>query len=443
MHTHLSLLLDTAKSAGADHVTVICEKQNSTSVSVRNRQVEASEQSITQAYGLEVICDHKRASVMFSGEMPDITTMTERAIAMAKASPPDETAVIATKEQYAHNYLDLDTYDTSGIEQTTPERLLDTANQTHDVIMDHVGILQAETGSSSISYDVAMLTSNGFEGTYRNTQFSVYGTAYTGKSTKMERDYAHSYARHKSDVHTPEFIGKLAAERAVSRLNPQRIKSGTYPVIFDRRISSSLVGHILNAANGKAIVRKSSWLLRSMNQQILPTGVSVIDDPTVPRRLGARPFDDEGLACTRLDLIHDGYLRDWLLDLGTAQHLGLSSNGRAGRASAGTPSPVSMAAYLTPGSQTPAALVDDIQQGLYITSLIGSSVNPTTGAYSRGASGFWIENGKITYPVNEITIAGNLVEMLPTLDVANDLIFESSTNAPTVRIQSMTVAGQS
>jgi PmbA protein len=444
-HAHIALL-EAAKKAGAQNATVIFERQNSTKISLHNGQVDKAQQSQEQTFGLEVIINHKRASVSFSGANPDVKTLAQRAVDIANASPADETAIIASREQYVREIPDLNLYDAQTVDTITPEDLKETAKTINDVILKAQNIQQAETGFKYTVDYTEILTSNGFEGAYRTSRFDVHGIAYAGSNLGMERDYEFSSARHFNDLKPATDIGTLAAERAVARLNPRKVKTGNFPVIFDRRVSESLVAHITDAVKGTSVTRGESWLLESMNQPILPEAYSLIDDPTIPRGLGSLPFDDEGLPCNILNIIENGVLKNWLLDLGTAKKLGLQSNGRAQRYSSDAPFPAYLSTYLTPGKQTVDDLISDIKQGLYVTNLIGSvsgSVNPTTGAYSRGASGFWIENGQITFPVSEITIAGNMLDMLRTIEVANDLEFTERKNAPTVKIQSMMVAGQS
>lgn len=433
-------LLEAAQKAGAKDVTVTYEEYDQTEVSVRNRQVESVEKSVDRRYGLEVIIDGKRASVSFAGSNPDVNVLAQRAVDMAKASRFDETALIAGKGQYAEQFPDLDLHDLQDIQPDTLENI---ATDINEAAFENNTTAQCESAASLFDFKARIITSNGFDGGYEGTRFNTHGIVYARADTGMERDYAFSSAYHLEDLKTPAQIGALAAERAAARLGAQRVNTGTFPVIYDRRVSKTLIGHILNAANGQNIARENSWLLDSMGEQILPEGCTLIDDPTVPRRLGAQPFDDEGLLGRPLNIVENGVLQNWLLDLGSAKKLGLKSNGRAQRHCAKTPYPSCTACYLTPGAEAPQNITADIKSGLYITSLIGESINDTTGDYSRGASGFWIENGEITYPVHELTIAGNLLDMLKSMEVANDLLFEERINAPSILIKDMIVAGQS
>ena len=257
----------------------------------------------------------------------------------------------------------------------------------------------------------------------------------------MERDYDYSSTLHAADLDSAEAIGRRAGERAVKRLNPRKVATRRVPVVFDARISGSLVGHLASAANGSAIARKTSFLRERLGERIFASGIEIIDDPLRPRGLRSRPFDAEGIAGRRLKLVEDGVLKTWLLDCATARELDLTTTGHAQRGVSSTPSPGASNLHLAPGDKTPKQLIDDIEDGFYVTDMIGMGVNLVTGDYSRGASGFWIENGECTYPVSEVTIAGHLLEMFESLAPANDLAFRYGTNAPTVRVEGLTVAG--
>jgi PmbA protein len=257
----------------------------------------------------------------------------------------------------------------------------------------------------------------------------------------MERDYDFSSAHHLADLGDPQAVGRRAAERTLKRLNPRKVKSQAVPVVYDPRVSNSLIGHLAGAINGVSIARGTSFLKDKMGQHIFPAGTRVVDDPHIVRGVRSKPFDGEGVANRAMNLIEDGMLKTWLLDSASARQLGLTTTGHAARGTGGPPSPSVSNLYLVPGKVTPEELIADIAEGFYVTELIGMGVNGVTGDYSRGAAGFWIENGKITYPVSEVTIAGNLNAMFAEIRRANDLVFKYGTNAPTLRIEGMTVAG--
>jgi len=258
----------------------------------------------------------------------------------------------------------------------------------------------------------------------------------------MERDYDYSSSLHAADLDSPEKIGRTAGERAVERLNPRKVSTRKVPVVFDPRISGSLVSHLASAANGASVARKTSFLRDKMGAKLFDDGIRIVDDPLRKRGLRSHPFDGEGVAHRRLALVDDGVLHSWLLDCSTARELGLTTTGHASRGVSSVPSPSPSNLHMEPGRQSPEDLIADIDDGFYVTDLIGMGVNMVTGDYSRGASGFWIENGKRTYPVSEVTIAGHLFDIFRTLTPANDLEFRYSSNAPTLRLEGLTVAGQ-
>jgi PmbA protein len=266
--------------------------------------------------------------------------------------------------------------------------------------------------------------------------------AIAGEGTGMERDYDYSSTLHAADLDKPETIGRSAGERAVARLNPRKVATQKVPVVFDPRVAGTIVGHLVSAVNGASIARKSSFLRDKMGAKLFADGIRIIDDPLRKRGQRSRPFDAEGVAGKKLAIIDDGVLTTWLLDCATARELGLATTGHAQRGVSSTPSPGATNLHMEPGKLSPDELIADIKQGFYITDLIGSGVNGVTGDYSRGASGFWIENGKRTYAVSEVTIAGHLFDIFRTLTPASDLTFKYGTNAPTLRIEGLTLAGQ-
>jgi PmbA protein len=258
----------------------------------------------------------------------------------------------------------------------------------------------------------------------------------------MERDYDFSSALHAADLDSPEKIGRTAGERAVARLNPRKVSTRKVPVVFDRRVANSLVSHLASAINGASVARKTSFLRDKMGAKLFADGIRIIDDPMRKRGLRSHPFDGEGVAGKKLALVEDGSLRSWLLDSATARELGLATTGHASRGVSSVPSPSPSNLHMEPGKLGSDELIADIKDGFYVTDLIGMGVNMVTGDYSRGASGFWIENGKRTYAVSEVTIAGHLFDIFRSLTPANDLEFRYGTNAPTLRIEGLTVAGQ-
>jgi PmbA protein len=302
-----------------------------------------------------------------------------------------------------------------------------------------------KSGGASASAGIGgmvLVTSDGFRGAYLNSGQSVSMTAIAGTGTAMERDYDYSSALHGADLESPEKVGRTAGERTVERLNPRKVETRRVPVVFDRRVAGSLIGHLAGAINGAAVARKSSFLRDRLGEPLFKPGIDVIDDPLRRRGLRSRPFDAEGVAGRPLAVVENGMLASWLLDSATGRELGFPTTGHAQRGVSSTPAPGATNLHLAAGTASPADLMADIADGFYVTDLIGVGVNPVTGDYSRGAYGFWIENGKKSSPVSEVTIAGNLVDMFGALTPADDLEFRFGTNAPTVRVEGLTVAGR-
>ena len=256
----------------------------------------------------------------------------------------------------------------------------------------------------------------------------------------MERDYEFDSAIHFEDLMQAGEVGKRAGERAVKRINPRQVKSGAFPVIFDPRVSNSIVATLASAVNGTSIARKTSFLKDRLGKQVTPGNVTILDDPRMVRRQGSRIFDGDGIECKPLTLVDNGELKTWLLDCSTARELGLRTNGRAARGGSGT-NPTTTNCYMVPGNQTREELIGSIDRGLFVNETIGHGINMVTGDYSKGASGFWIEKGELTHPVAEITIAGNLADMFMNIQPASDLEFKYGINAPTLLIEGMTIGG--
>jgi PmbA protein len=284
-------------------------------------------------------------------------------------------------------------------------------------------------------------TSEGFLKSYRRSGYGVSVAVIAGNGTGMERDYDFSSAVHFHDLKPAAEIGRNAGERAVRRLHPRKVSSQRVSIVYDRRIAASLIGHLAGAISGPAVARGTSFLKDMLNKQVFSPGITIIDDPHMRRGLGSRPFDAEGIRVRRMEVVAEGMLRSFLLDQSSARQLGLEPTGHAGRGTGSQPSPSPSNFYLAKGPQSPKALMADIGRGFYVTELLGMGVNGVTGDYSRGAAGFWIENGALTHPVSEVTIAGNLKDMYRNLTPADDLEFRMAMNAPTCRVEGMTIAG--
>jgi PmbA protein len=434
-------LVGAAKRAGADQADAIAVRSVSLSVDVRDGDVEESQRCEGDDLGLRVLVGHKQAVVSTNDLKGDgFDALAERAVAMARAAPDDRFAGLADPSLLATKLPDLDLLDP---EMPDVETLEARAREAEAAALAVSGV--TKSGGSSASAGIGglvLVTSHGFHGATIGSRHGVSMTAIAGDGTGMERDYDFSSTLHASDLENANAIGRHAGERAVKRLNPRKVATRRVPVVFDSRISGSLVGHLASAANGSAIARKTSFLREKLGVKIFAAGIDIIDDPLRPRGLRSRPFDAEGIAGRSRKLVEDGVLKTWLLDSATARELDMQTTGHAQRGVSSTPSPGASNLHLSPGEKNPDELIADIEDGFYITDMIGMGVNLVTGDYSRGASGFWIENGERTYAVSEVTIAGHLFEIFASMTPANDLIFRYGTNAPTVRIEGMTVAGQ-
>ena len=434
-------LVNAALKTGADAADAVAVRSMSLSVEVRDGAVEESERAEGDDLGLRVLVGHRQAVVSTNDLAGDASVaLAERAVAMARAAPEDKFAGLADGALLAHDFPDLDLLDPDLPSVAELEAMAKTAEQGALTVK---GV--AKSGGASASAGIGgmvLVTSHGFRGAYLGSRHGISMTAIAGEGTGMERDYDYSSSLHAADLDSPEKIGRTAGERAVERLNPRKVSTRKVPVVFDPRISGSLVSHLASAANGASVARKTSFLRDKMGAKLFDDGIRIVDDPLRKRGLRSHPFDGEGVAHRRLALVDDGVLRSWLLDCSTARELGLTTTGHASRGVSSVPSPSPSNLHMEPGRQSPEDLIADIDDGFYVTDLIGMGVNMVTGDYSRGASGFWIENGKRTYPVSEVTIAGHLFDIFRTLTPANDLEFRYSTNAPTLRFEGLTVAGQ-
>jgi PmbA protein len=436
----LESLIDRARKLGAEQADAVVFDSVSSSVSFRLGQLEEVERSESVDLGLRVFIGRQQAAVASNDMTPGaLDQLAERAVAMARTTPEDPYCGLAPAELLAKSFPNLDLEDR---DEPSSERLVDLARSCEGAARAVAGITNSEGASAGWGRGaVALVTSGGFAGSYATTNISVSVSVIAGEGTGMERDYDFASTRHGGDLGDPEAVGRNAANLALKRLNARRVKSQSVPVVFDPRVSNSLLGHFAGAINGVSIARGTSFLKDRMGQLIFAPGIRIVDDPHIVRGIRSKPFDGEGVANRQMNLVEDGVLKTWILDSASARQLKLTSTGHAARGTGGPPSPSTSNLYLVPGTRSPAALISDIAQGFYVTELIGMGVNGVTGDYSRGASGFWIENGQIAYPVNEVTIAGNLNGMFASMTPANDLVFRYGTNAPTLRIEGMTIAG--
>ncbi|MCW2351187.1 MULTISPECIES: TldD/PmbA family protein [unclassified Sphingobium] len=434
-------LVTAARKAGADAADAVYGCDASSGVTVRLGALEDVEQSESEHFGLRVFVGQRSASVASSDLTPrTLETLVERAVAMAREAPEDAYAGLAPEQMLMRRRLP--SLDIEDDEEPTPAQLRERALAAEDSARSVLGVTNSEGAGAGFSRaQAALATSHGFSGAYAGTSHSLYASVLAGEGAAMQRDFASHSARHLDDLEGPDSIGQRAGARAVSRLNARRVPSGTMPVIFDPRVGNSLIGHLLGAIAGPSVTRKATFLLDSLGQRILPEGLSVIDDPLRERGLRSRPFDGEGLPTGRRRLIDDGVLTGWMLDSASARQLGLDPTGHATRGG-GSPGVGASNVHLEGGTASVRDLFADVKRGVFITELIGQGVNGVTGDYSRGASGFLIENGTVSHAVSEITIAGNLKEMFGRIIAANDLTFRRAINVPTLRIDGMTVAGE-
>jgi PmbA protein len=433
-------LLKWAKAAGADAADAVYVNGESISVAQRMGEREKLESSEGRDLGLRVFVGQRQAFVSSTDfAVPALRTLAQRAVDMARAVPEDPVCGIAPAELLARNWPDLDLDDKR---RPSARSLLAMAAEAEDAARAVKGVTNSEGAEASWGRSsVVLAASNGFSGGYRRSGISLSCSVLGGEGTGMERDYEWSSAVHFEDLMAPARVGRNAGKFVVRRLNPRKAQSARVPVVYDRRVSGGLIGHLASAINGRAVARGTSFLKDKMGAKIFADGLRILDNPLRKRGLGSRPFDAEGLPTRRYAVIDDGRLTTWLLDLAAARQLKLKPTGHAARGTSGPPSPTTSNFYLEKGKLSVDELIGDIKSGLFITDLIGFGVNGVTGDYSRGASGFWIENGKLGWPVSGITVAGNLKDMFLNMTPASDLQFKGATNAPTVRIEGLTVAG--
>lgn len=436
-------VLQAAKAAGADAADTLIAKGTSVSIEVREGALEHAERSEGIDLGLRVLMGKRQACVSISNDSANsIATMAERAVAMALEAPEDASCGLAEASQLATDW-DVDALELfDGGDAPAAEELQRWAVEAEAAALAVDGVSQAQGAGSGFSdTSLFLAASNGFAGGYRRGSYSTSCVAISGEGLAMERDYCGEARSHLADLPDATGIGRLAGERAVVRAGATRPPTGAFPVLFDERIAAGLIGHLVGAINGSAIVRGASYLKDALGEQVLPSGLSLIENPHRPRVSGSRPFDGEGLPVAKRAIVKDGVLQGWTLDLATARKLGMESTGNASRGASSPPSPSSGNLALTQGENSRDDLIAQMGTGLIITSMIGSTINPNTGDYSRGASGFWVENGEITGPVDECTVAGNLRDMLMNITPANDARGHLSRVVPSLLVEGLTIAG--
>jgi len=434
-------LVAAARKAGADAADALYICNASTQISVRLGALEDVERSEGEEIGLRLFVGQRSASVSSSDLSPEaLAGLVERAVAMAREAPEDPYAGLALE----HLLLRGEPVDVDGddLADPAPAELRQRAATAEDAARAVAGVTNSEgAGASASRTTIALATSTGFARGYSTSGYGCSASVIAGEGSAMQRDYAYHSTRHLSELEDAAAIGRRAGERAIRRLNPGKLASGAMPVVYDPRVGSGLLGHLAGAITGAAVARRTSFLLDQLGQKVFAEGIVVRDDPHRPRGLRSKPFDGEGLPTSARDIIADGVLTGWIMDIASARQLGLAPTGHATRGVGGPPGAGVTNLYLEAGRLSPEALIADIKLGLYVTELIGQGVNGVTGDYSRGASGFVIRDGQICEPVAEITVAGNLKDMFRELTPASDLVFRRAIDAPTLRIEGMTVAG--
>ena len=437
------LALSAATKAGAASADVLAVAGDSLSIEVRQGQLEHAERAEGVDLGLRVLIGKRQACVSISDMRPEaIEQAAARAVAMARLAPEDPFIGLAEVDQLASlrdaTALDLD----DGTAAPAPADLQDIACRAEAAAMAVEGVSQVQSAGADWSrHSIWLAASNGFAGGYQRSSHSTSAVAISGTGQTMERDWAGEGRIYATDLPSAEDIGTLAGERAVARRSPKRPPTGAYPVLYDERVSASLIGHLLSAINGNAVARGASWLKDAMGEAVLPAHMSLTENPHRVRIGSSRPFDAEGLPTQARNWVENGLLTGFVLDLATARKLGMAATANASRGTSAPPSASTTNIDLTQGQQSRDELIAEMGTGLIITSLIGSSINATTGNYSRGASGFWVENGEVTGPVNECTVAGNLRPMLASLIAANDAQDHKSSRIPSLLVQGLTIAG--
>lgn len=435
--------LAAAARAGAGAADALAVDGTSVSIDVRGGALEHAERSEGVEIGLRVLVGRRQACVAASDTRPEsLARLAERAVAMAREAPEDPTAGLADAAELARTW-DLAALDLADPgPEPAPAALEAAARDAEAAALACRGISQVDSAGASYSRRrLHLAATNGFGGGYTRTSHALSCVAITGAGTAMERDWCGESRAHLADLPSPDRVGRLAAERALARAGARKPRTGAYPVLYDERVAGQLVGHLLGAISGAAIARGASWLMDAMGEEVLPRGLSLIEEPDRPGISGSRPFDGEGLPAAARPIVEDGVLGRWLLDLATARKLGLSSTGNAYRGTSAPPSPGAGNVRLTQGDRSREALIAEMGTGLLVTSMIGATINPTTGDYSRGAAGFWVERGAIAHPVNECTVAGNLRDMLRRIVPADDARPELSRVVPSLLVEGLTIAG--
>lgn len=433
-------LIAKARRSGADAADAVLFEGTSLSHGRRLGKTEKLERSEGHDLGLRVFIGRQQAVVSSSDRSPKaLGELVERVLAMARAVPEDPYCGIADPAEIAHEWPVLDMFDPA---EPSAEVLIERARAAEEAALAVNGVTNSEGAEAGWGRStVALVASNGFAGTYTGSSSGVSASVISGQGTQMERDYDYASAVYAADLRDPAEIGKSAGERAVKRLGAKKMPTCRCSVVFDPRVARGFISHLFGAISGPSIARGTSFLKDRLGERIFPEAITIIDDPHRRRGLRSKPFDGEGIANRRRAIIDKGMLTTWLLDLRSARQLGLTTTGHAARGTSSPPSPAPTNVWIEPGAMSPQALIADIASGFYVTEMMGMGVNGVTGDYSRGAAGFWIDKGEIVFPVSEMTVAGSLKDIFARLVAADDLEFKAGADAPTLRVDDLTVAG--
>ena len=431
-------LVERAKAAGATASDAAVSRSRSRSVEVRNGTVEGTDASESDRISLRVFVGDRVASVG-ADAAGDARELAERAVAMAKVSPEDRFAGLAPEDRLARDFPELDLLDET---EVTTAMLAEDALATEDAARAVDGVTNSSGAGAGASVSgLVLATSHGFSGSFNGTSFGHSVSVVAGEGTGMERDYDFTSRRHYADLDSPASVGRRAGERVVRRVGGRKVETTTATVVLEPRIARGLLGTFTSAINGASVARGTTFLRDALGTRIMPESVSITDDPEIPRRGGSRPFDGEGVRGGALTLVEDGVLKEWLLSSSIARELGLETNGRGAR-SGSTVRATSTNVAFSAGDVSPEELLRQVGTGFYVTEMIGRGADVVTGDYSRGASGYWIENGELAYPVTEVTVGSTLQHMFAEMKLADDLDPTYSTVAPTIAIPGMTIAGR-
>lgn len=437
----IDYVISKAKSLGATDADAIIIGSQDLSAEVRLGKIINLDRSESKSLGLRILIDQQQAIVSTSDfQRSVLDKIIEQAVAMAKVTPKNEHLYISTKEQYAQQFPDLDLYDDK---EPSPDELIELVKNAEEYALADKRITNSEGASAGYgNSEIVFANSNGFSNSSKKSSSSYYVSVIAGEGEDMQSSYSYSQARHGQDLKSPEEVGKEAARKTIEKLKPRKIDTGEMSIIIDRRIAGQFISYLASAVNGSAISRGTSFLLDSLGEKCFQDNINIIDDPFIIRGLASRAFDGEGIAGKRLNIVDNGVLTNYFLDLETASKLKMTTTGHASRSLSSSPSPSNSNLYLEAGKMSVSEMVKSIKKGILINETFGHGAKIVNGDYSQGAVGFYIENGEIQYPVSEITIASNLKEIFAQMIPASDLKFESSINSPSLFIEKMIVAGK-